>query len=125
MGVAAEAEAVVEVVEAAEAVEVGVPATELPVVIFYVEVIPSRNIRPYIPLTGSTTWTISTISSRPPHTVPTPHYTVIIRLYTHTDRSVSEQNRTQKTIPSNELESFVKETRISAGSFSSSVQKRF
>jgi len=77
-GVAVEAEVVAEVVEVAEAVGVGLPATELPEVIFYVEVILSRNIRPYIPLIGSTTWTISTISSRPPHTVLTLHYTVII-----------------------------------------------
>lgn len=60
--------------------EVGLPATGLPAVIFYAEVIPFRNIRPCIPRIGSTTWTIFTTSSKPPRTVPTPRYTVIIRI---------------------------------------------
>lgn len=129
-GAAAEAEVVAEVAEVAVAVEVGLLATGLPV-IFYVEVIPSRNIRPYIPLTGSTTWTTSTINSRPPHTVPTPHYTVIIRPYIciHIQMEVFA-NRTQElsvtsSSTNDESKGFVKGTRISAGNLSSSVQKRF
>lgn len=61
--------------------EVELPATGLPAVISYAEVIPSRNIRPCIPRIGSTTWTIFTTSSKPPRTVPTPRYTVIIRIH--------------------------------------------
>jgi hypothetical protein len=62
----------------AETTLAALPATGLPALIFYAEVIPFRSTQPCIPLTGSTTWTTSIISSRPPLTVPTPRYMVII-----------------------------------------------
>lgn len=111
------------------AVGVELPATGLPV-IFYVEVILSRNIRPYIPLTGSTTWTTSTINSRPPHTVPTPHCTVIISSYICIHIQMEAfANRTQElsvtsSSTNDESKGSAKGTRISAGNLSSSVQKR-
>lgn len=81
--VAVEVVAVALTAAAAEvaAVELQLLATALPAVIFYAEVIPesSRSTQPCIPLTGSTTWTTFIINFRPPLTVPTLRYTVIIR----------------------------------------------
>lgn len=109
------------------AARAGPPATGLPV-IFYAGVIHFRSIRSCIPLIGSTTWTTFTTTSRPPRTVPTPRYTVIIiRIYANREvGSHRPSTRPSVTGCESTLEPVKGTTRISAGSVSSSrrsVQK--